>query len=248
MSEIVDMVVEARDSDTAHGIPEPDLSEDNLKKQLCETILLNTDYGRYPGWLQTTLDVLTKEASKYLGPVTGKEVKTAMLEVMGYRSWKEVGDFVRDDECEDFFNFLKKWAKKIKAPLKEDLDFIDGNGIGHNKLFNERVKVTLEQAFDAKYYFKARRPLDFAIDIGLDITSSANQIHPGHYSYPAGHGTKFFTSVEVLLSVYELTAEQRKMAVLAAIVAAMARCALGIHFPQDNCAGGFLTTLDEFAV
>lgn len=238
------MTIEARDSQTAHNVPAPNLEDKNLSEQLQEAIQLNQD-ATQEGWRETTLEIL----KKYIPfSVSNEEIKKAVFDVTGHKGWNEVSKFVVDDECLEFFNMALKYCKKQGQKHTRNKDFIDGSGIGYVKTYTSRLKKTLEQAFDAKYFYKTPRPLVYALENfnGLDLSKVANAIHPGHWAYPAGHGTKFLTAVEVLRNVFHLDNDCSRAIFIAAAVEAMGRSGSLIHYPQDNLAGGYLTTLKEF--
>lgn len=247
MSSLPEMTVELRTSTTAHSVPPPVTTTENMCAELTKAIILNNDgKGSGDNWPSTTTDILI-EYNKLNPPPTAREIRNAVREVLGFSSWASLSKFVVDDMCLDFFNLCLGYLVRIGAEHKEDLDFIDGFGIGYAKTYIERLKVTLEQAFDAKYFYQVRRPLVYSLeenDVPLDKV--ANAIHPGHWSYPAGHGTKFFTTVEVLNDIFNLTPQQYRYLFIAAHTAAMGRSGNLIHYPVDNDAGAYLTTLAEY--
>lgn len=241
------MDVEVRVSTTAHTVPVPDESLANMCSELTKAIKLNKDgQGSGDPWPSQTL-LIIMEYCKLTTTPTPREIRDAVRDVLGFNSWAKLSKFVVDDMCLDFFNLCLRYLIRVGAEHKNDLDFIDGSGIGYVKTYIERLKVTLEQAFDAKYFYQVKRPLVFALeDRDLDLVSTANAIHPGHWSYPAGHGTKFFTAVEVLNDIFNLTTQQYRSLFIAAHTAAMGRSGNLIHYPVDNDAGGYLTTLPEY--
>lgn len=242
-----DMTVETRVSTTAHTVPAPNVTVPFLCEQLEIATILNDEAKNGPRWPAYTLNFLSTSCKLAVKP-TPNEIKNAMAQVMRYGSWKEAVVFVQDDMCADFFNKCVQYLVRIGAEHTNALDFIDGAGIGYNGTYLTRLKVTLEQAFDAKYFYQVKRPLVFSLDNNnMDLSRIANAIHPGHWSYPAGHGTKFFTAVEVLSQVFNLTTQQYRNLFIAAHVCAHGRSGNLIHYPVDNDAGGYLTTLPEFS-
>lgn len=242
-----EMTVESRTSTTAHTVPPPDQSSANMHNELTKTIILNKD-GQGSGdlWPSSTISILI-EYCKLTVPPNSREIRDSVREVLGFNSWAKLSRFVVDDMCLDFFNLCLRYLIRVNAEHKNDLDFIDGSGIGYAKIYIDRLKVTLEQAFDAKYYYQIKRPLVYAIDeLNLNLISTANAIHPGHWSYPAGHGTKFFTAVEVFNDIFNLTSQQYRYLFIAAHCAAMGRSGNLIHYPMDNDGGAYLTTLPEY--
>lgn len=207
---------------------------------------MNHEAKNGPAWPETTVSILINTCRLNPKP-TERELALAVSQVTKFNSWRTITRFVVDDMCADFFNLCLSYLIREKATLKNDDGFIDGTGIGYLRIYLDRLKVTLEKAFDAKYYYQVKRPLVFSRDENhVDLSHIANAIHPGHWSYPAGHGTKFFTAVEVLRDVFILTTQQYRNLYIAAHVAAQGRAGNLIHYPQDNDAGGFLTELPEF--
>ncbi len=244
-----EMNVEKRESNTAHGIPEPNLTPTKITMELEKTMILNEqakvdDPLEVKMWQDETLDIL----AEYIPfAVEHREIRTAVSNVMDMSSWKEVSEFVQDDECLEFFNMLLRYCKSEGQKHQREKDFIDGSGIGYVNAYTRRLKRTLEQCFDAKYYYKTPRPLVYIEEkFGLNLSLIANHVHPGHWSYPAGHGTKFLTAVEVINDVFHLDKRCYREALIAACVASMGRSGSLIHYPMDNLAGGVLTTLKEF--
>ena len=239
------MNVESRLSTTAHGIPAPDMSEVARCKELSDAITLN-NYAKSSGWAPDVDRILIEYCPiEYVGE---GEIPKAVSEVLGFNSWMALSRYVIDDRCDDLFNLLLRYLIKKGIPHSENLGFIDGDGIGYTKRYIERLKTTLEMCFDAKYFYRTPRPLVYAKDkLNLDLVGIANAIHPGHWSYPAGHGTKFFTAVEVVDEIFQIPDDIRRKIFLAAYAGAMGRSGSLIHYPGDNTAGGVLTTLPEFA-
>lgn len=242
------MTVEKRDSTTAHGLkPFPVDDVAFRTKQLEEAIILNAAAGKgyMDSWSDETISILKKYIP--LPFLTKKKIEDAVAEVMDMYSWREVSEFVVDDECSEFYNMALKFCKKSGAKHVTDHGFIDGTGIGYGDEYLHTLKGTIEKCFDAKYFYDVRRPLEWAFDeLGLDLSSIANAIHPGHFSYPAGHGTKFLTCVDVLRKVFKLSRTNYRKLLIAACVASMGRSGSLIHYPVDNLAGGYFTDLKEF--
>ena len=244
-----EMNVEKRNPRTAHGVSEPNLTPTKMSKELEYTLVLN-EQAKVDSpfsnqmWQQETLEILTEYIPIELEL---NEIPTAVAQVMDMSTWKEVSEFVQEDECLEFFNMALTYCKKEGQQHKRAKDFIDGSGIGYVKTYTTRLKTTLEKCFDAKYFYKTKRPLEYIYDeYGMNLSVVANHIHPGHWSYPAGHGTKFLTAVEVLNDVFHLDKNCYRQLFIAACVASMGRTGNLIHYPQDNLAGGTLTTLKEF--
>jgi len=232
------MIVEKRESTTAHGVPAPDVSKENLNKELQLAIQLNQDVWK-SDWEETTLDIL-KEYCEI--EVTHAELKDSVEMVMGHTSWKDCVVFVQEDMCTEFFNKALHYCLKEGQVHKKDKGFIDGSGIGYIKEYLKDLKPALEKVFDVKYFYKLDRPLVWALNQGIDLTRVANFIHPGHFSFKAGHSTKFHQAVATLDSIFHLDKNCKKTLFIAAHVEAMARSGNLIHFPMDNVGVEILLT------
>lgn len=239
MDNLPEMTVEKRESTTAHAVPAPIFDR---KMELQKTIELN-HYANFEGWHGGVIEILRQYIPN---PTSYNHITTSVMNVTGFRSWREVVVFVQDDMCLEFFNMALQYCLREGQAHKKEKGFIDGSGIGYVKTYTKRLKTTLEQCFDAKYFYQEKRPLSFALDQGLNLSNIANHIHPGHWSYPAGHGTKFLTAVEVLNDIFHLDSNCYKSLLTAASVCSMGRSGSLIHYPSDNLAGGALTTLKEF--
>ena len=242
--DLPEMTVESRESDKSHGIQAPDLSDANMEVQVSETCLLNQLAIRNNGKrTHQTTNILRK----YIPVETDHhEIIQAVEAVSWYKTRWEVSKFVIDDMCSEWFNKALKYVLKKWQKHKESLGFIDGSGIWYLEAYRDRLKVTLEKCFDAKYFYKVKRPLEHLRDKWVKIESLANAIHPWHRSYPAWHGTKFLTAVEVLNDVFHLDSECYKILLIDACVNSMWRSWNLIHYPMDNLAWWVLTTLKEF--
>ena len=235
------MTIEKRNSRTAHGIPSWDPKK--TKSDLEEVIYLNQD-GKSNFWPDRVTQILDDHI-----PVDMKhfEIPSIVSYVTGLESWGAVVEFVQEDMCLEFFNMALAYCLREGQVHQEEKDFIDGSGIGYVRFYTDRLKVTLEKCFDAKYYYNRPRPLEYLRDtLKLDLTPTANYIHPGHPSYPAGHGTKFLTAVEVLNDIFHLDKDCYRQLFIAACVCAHGRSGNLIHYLADNLAGGHLTKLKEF--
>lgn len=250
MNKLPEMTVEARESTTAHGINPPNTQASYLDQDIQEVILLN-EYAKTLNSDHKAWEILANHLPFI---VTPDEIDSAVIDFgdktkNNLHFWSEICVWVRDDMCAEFFNMALKYCLAEGQKHKAEKDFIDGSGIGYLRKYTNRLKKTLEEAFDAKYFFKLPRPLEYLRDnkgFGL-MSLAANHIHPGHWSYPAGHGTKFLTAVEVLDDVFHLDQKCYRNLLIVACVYAHGRSGNLIHFLQDNLAGGQLTDLKEFA-
>jgi len=232
-----DMTVEKRVSNKAWGIPPP---EEKRALQMQESIILN-EAAKVGGWSVEVEAILHHYFDH------GVDISESVEAVTGFKSWRDLSIFVQDDMCSEFFNMALKYCLREGQKHKVEKGFIDGTGIGYLKSYITKLKPALERCFDAKYFYKMKRPLEYIRDeFGMDLSVVANHIHPGHWSYPAGHGTKFLVAVEVLNDVFHLDAICYRTLLTAACAGAMGRTGNLIHDPQDNLAGGHLTSLKEF--
>lgn len=241
------MTVESRVSITGHTVPVPDTTDVNLCNQLELTIVLNSEAKfKTPRWSPNTLKIL-RDTCKLLSPPTDAEIASSVRDVLHFDNWCDLSHWITLDACTEYWNMLIVYVTKNSIPEVIPSGFIDGRAVGYGKQYLDRLKITLEQCFDAKYFYNVPRPLEFArYSRDTDLSNIANAIHPGHPSYPAGHGTKFFTALEVINSVYILTPAHYRKLYIATHTAAMGRSGNLIHYPMDNDAGGYLTTLPEF--
>ena len=256
MIKFPEMTVEKRESDTSHGLRAPlDINSSEYQEQLSDAIELcqgakaPANQEVFLDWHQDVINILDKYA------VEGVKDYAHALSKFGFDSWAECVEFVMNDNCDDFASIVLKWTQLNKIPHKNNLGFIDGDGIGFKRRYIDRLgrksgsRGTLEKAFDAKYFFEQPRPLEvLSKKIGLRAaTCIANYIHPGHYAYPAGHGAKFFEVVDLVRDTWELTPEQDSMLLTAAYTLSMGRSGGFVHTAEENLASGYLAGLPEFS-
>ena len=225
-----EMVVEKRVSTKNWGITAPDTSTENLNKELQLAIQLNQDVWT-SDWEESTLkilhDYLPEKPEDY-------EIVDSVKAVMGHDSWKEVSIFVQNDMCTDFFNRALEYCLKEGQAHTRDKGFIDGSGIGYMNIYLRDLKPALEKIFDVKYFYQLQRPLEWGLSQGIDLRRVANYIHPGHFSYKAGHKTKFAQAVKTLDKIFRLDTKCRRVLQIAEGVEAMGRSGNLIHYPMDN--------------
>ena len=253
------MTVEQRESETAHGLnPPPSVRSKEFKRQLSDMLMLCQ--GAKSSANRQEPDAWPAEVLGILHDYSPFEVSNIppTLKKFGFGSWAEAVEFVMDDECVEFWLLVCKYAKAEKLDFQKDRDFIDGAGTGIYRRYlralsnkGEGERGSLEKAFDAKYHFRYERPLvHLTEEFGEDAACLVNYVHPGHWSYPAGHGAKFFTAVKVARETWDLEGREEvndTEILTAAYVLAMARSGGGVHFPIDNIASGYLSGLPEFA-
>lgn len=258
-----EMTVEKREPKSAHRVPEPDLSPQNMSEQIQDAIQLNEDAKLYKvrellyrevdknleplAWPKTTTDILIKYISQYVPDVTREEIIEVSKNVIGCNGIDQVARWVQDDMCSEFFNRTLRYCLKEQQKHKRDKDFIDGSGIGYLQLYTHNLKSNIEKAFDAKYFYKVIRPLEWIwLKYGMDLTKVANKINPGHFSFGQGHSCKSFTAVETLNETFHLDNLCYRAIFIAACVFGHGRDANLIHYPMDTYASGYTTTLKEF--
>lgn len=241
------MTVEQRTSTTAHGLPSPTQEGTNeYKEQLNDTVHL-ASHNQDRNWDPEVVEILNKY---YPVTIPSRNISTIISE-FGYNNWKSVCDFVRDDECVEFGLKMAEYMKRKGISVKQDLDFIDGTGVGFYSGLTTKLKEILEKGFDAKYYYhinsSTQRPLEFLLDTtGSDFSCIADYVHPGHPRYPAGHSCKFYGTVEHFVEYYNITEEQKAEMIYIAYVFSMGRSGILVHLPEDNITplASFTTLLD----
>lgn len=244
-----EMTVElnSKRKDTNHGIKPPSVegSEEYLI-QLQDTIYL-CEQTKFNGFTQLTKDILYKYAPIEL---IGIEIENLFESFNKYakifNSWSDVCNFVKDDECLHYAIYKFAWYKQLGLELKKDKGFIDGTGTGIYSSYTQRTDYALEEMFDIKHHYKARRPLEYIYDkTKIDMSPMASYIHPGHYRYGAGHGVKFFETTDVGADWYELDI-YRMWSIFLDYILAMGRSGILVHLPEDNLVSGAVCDLPEF--
>lgn len=239
-----EMTVEKRVG-KSHGLKAPSvIGSDEYKKQLQDVVHLCTD-TKHSGYTDRVQRILWHYA-----PV--KPVDTDITELMtefGHPNWADACEFVKDDECIEFFTMLVKFLKKRGVPYRKNRDFIDEGGFGVYRRYIDRAERTLEQAFDEKYFWEESRPLEDIFNAtGVDFSGMADYVHPGHYRYPAGHGAKFYEAADHACDAFAIPKDSnlRKIVIFIAYVEAMGRSGILVHLIEDNVAPGYLADLPEF--
>lgn len=248
MIKLPEMTVEKRNSQTAHGLRRPSLPGSDIFEQQLRHVLEFVEAAKMTAGYPTELLDMYSD----IRPLTLSY--SSALESFGFSSWKQCVVFVKDDECNEFFVRVAKWAKSegIEFQKHAELEgFIDGGGLGIHNHYLKITKEILEKGFDAKYYYhkmlKTKRPLEHYLDrLGFVCPALFNYVHPGHPRYPAGHSCKFFAALVAAESIWKLSRRQRTVIMVAAYVLSMARSGGGVHLPEDNLAGGYLAGVPEF--
>ena len=258
------MTVEKRNPTTAHRVPKPDTSQENMSAQIQDALQLNEDAKLYEvrekmyeavdielrplAWKRTTLDILVKYISEYVPDIDADEIPFIAEDVLNVNGFDELSRWVQDDMCAEVFNRMLKYCLTEQQKHVRSRDFIDGSGIGYLQVFTRNLKTNIEKTFDAKYFYKVMRPLEYIYkEYGMDLTKVANKVNPGHWSYGQGHSTKSFTAVQTLAEVFHLDRKCYRSLFVAACLFGHGRDGNLIHYPMDTYASGFNTTLKEFA-
>lgn len=238
-----EMTVEKRASTTAHNLKPPTVEgTKEYKKQLQDTIELCENKDTF-FWANEVLVVLNKYSPVDIGEIRVRD----LMEEFGFESWKSVCDFVRNDECVEFMVRVAKYCKNKGFAVRKDRGFINGEGFGLYRRYEDRASAVMEKGFDAKWFFKAKRPLEILKEnTGVDFSCASNYVHPPHHRYPAGHCIKFYEAIDTALDTWAIPNEERVNLIFAAYVVSMGRSGLLVHLPEDNIAGGALTGLKEF--
>lgn len=261
---IPEMTVEERSSTTPHRVPEPDLSDANMAVQLRDATQLNHDAAQLielrrclqedlerqigeAAWPQSTLDILRRHISTLVPDVMDDEIIYAAEVVLQCKDIGQLASWVQDDQCSEVFNRMLAHCVRENQPHRTDEGFIDGSGIGYLRHYVNALKISLEKTFDAKWYYKVVRPIEWLwTKSKFDMTPVVNAINPGHWSNPQGHATKSFTALEVLRYVFTLESGCNRQLLIAACLFGHGRDANFIHYPMDTYASGYNTGLDEF--
>lgn len=257
------MTVEKRISRTPHRVPKPLTDKELIAEQIQDTLQLNNDAKIYEvrellykeiddklaplAWKPSTLNILKKHIGVFFPDITDEEIISISKDVLKVNGFDELSRWVQDDMCSEVFNRMLRYCINDEQTHTIEKGFIDGSGIGYLSLFIKNLKINIEKTFDAKYYYKGERPLKYILDVyGMDLTLMANEIHPGHYTYPQGHSTKSLTAVQTLAQVFKLDPTCYRKLLIAAFLFGHGRDGNLIHKPEDTYAAGFNTTLKEF--
>jgi len=257
------MTIERREG-AAHRVPPPDLSEGNMGVQIAHTIQLNQDAAKLiktravlqaalerqlagDAWPKQSLKILVIHISQWVPDVTGEDIVDACREVLRVNDLGQLAALVQDDMCSEFFNRSLSYCLREGQAHKKAKGFIDGSGIGYLKRYVADAKDVLEKVFDAKWHYKAPRPLAYMLERGTDLTAVANAINPGHHSYPQGHEGKALAALQTHRATFNLDTFCDRAILIAALAFGHGRDANLIHIPQDTGASGYCTDLKEWA-
>ena len=162
-----------------------------------------------------------------------------LLKTAGVRKYDPLSAarLVEMDDPVDVGIHLFKELRKRGIPLKNQYNHIPfvEEFVRFIKVLSERLEAILIKAFEAKYYFGLERPETY-LEIDGDIITDAVDGAPNHFSYPAGHGSVFAETFNVLDEFFDM--DEMAAYVLDALwQGAHYRTLLGVHYPQDNTAG-----------
>lgn len=252
-----DMVVEKRDVNNKHWLHDPILPWDEWYEQQLQSFLTLME-GSKKSWrseqVLKELDLYLPESLKKHSHRIPEIFNMFVVKPYSIIDWEDAVEFVKDDECIEFFTLLMKWTKKVKLQRKKDDWFIDWWGTWDYERYLDRLNRkweslwTLEKAFDAKYTFKMYRPIiEMSERMGIDMTPCMPYMHPGHWAFPAGHWAKFFEAIQYIMDTFVCTEETKEILVVYAYVMSMARTGWWVHLPQDNYASAYLAWIKDFS-
>lgn len=224
------MTVEQREGKN-HGLVPPTLPGDpKFAENLGEVIILCQE-TKEEGFSPKVKEIITKYSDR--------ELDYSMLEDLGY-DWDSLVQFVKDDKCIEAGLVCHKYVTDVmKLEPKTDRDFIDGEGgIGFYDRLVDRQKRVLEKAFNCKWKFKAKRPLQHLRDYMGEEAARRCVVyqHPGHWAYPAGHAAKFAATYDAFCDSYKVDDINDTKIFTTLFVAGCARSGGGVHFMEDNVA------------
>lgn len=261
--ELPEMIVEKRNSTTAHRVPAPNTDPEFLAGQIQDALQLNNDAKVYEfrellmaevhkrmeplAWKKTTTDILIKNLKPFVSDITREEIIKSVKDVFGLNGFDELARWVQDDMCSEVFNRMLKYCLKEGQPHKREKGFVDGSGIGYLNLFRKNLKVNIEKTFDTKWFYKVERPLEYIQKTyGMDLSLLANKIHPGHWSYVQGHQTKSLTAVQTCRECFNLDSKCDRALFIAGMLFGAGRDGNLIHIWPDSANAGYNTELEEF--
>lgn len=240
LKDIPDNIVETREG-KSHGlkVPTPITGDD-----IADLIILCDSYhlpGSFNKDIEQTIAAKLPERCR-------KDGFKAILSLIGLDTWRKCVDFVKDDTCIEAGQLVHEWIRSKGIQARENKDFIDdASGIGFYKRLVDNTKEMLEKCFDEKYLHKFPRPLR-VLEEKLGLVSAfciVNYPHPGHYSYPAGHGGKFAAVFKTAKELYDLGEYEDILLTMMAVLAC-ARTGGGVHFLDDNLASFALAGIEGF--
>lgn len=226
-----------------HGVKPPSKPDSpEFKDQMQDTIRLCTEVGR-GDWSPSVISIL----GKYNPTKVPSHMIPEVMKEFGSHSWNQICEFVKDDECIEFYPRLIKFLKKKGLKVNDNIqgDFID-DGVAIYTRYLQDLEKTSKKAFDVKYFYAEERPLEILFNqSGVDFSWMANYTHPGHYRYIAQHYNKFATGVESAKREFEVSPHFAELMELIAWVEGMGRSGILVHLPEDNTNGRHISNLTE---
>lgn len=165
------------------------------------------------------------------------------LKSAGVRKYEPItaGRLVEMDDPIDVGIHLFKELRAANVPLKNSYNwqpFVE-EYVRFIRVLSERLESILVKAFEAKYYFGLERPETF-LEIDGDIITDSKGGAPKHFAYPAGHGSVFAETYNVIKEFFDMDTQVNLEILDALYQGAQYRTMLGVHWPQDNHAGFIL--------
>lgn len=166
-----------------------------------------------------------------------------LLAGMGWYSWRDLVDFVRDDECVEFYTRVSKYLRTRGYEERKDRDFIDGFGVGQYIRFTDRLKRSMEKIFDEKNLHDRLRPSQsLGAKLGFEPRCFEIYPHPDHGEYPTGHAGKMFEGAEAAADGWDIHLYLEYTIWKAAWWVSASRTGSPVHYIGSNGASLSLTT------
>lgn len=218
-----------------HGVKPPSIvGSPEFQEQMQDSIRLCTGVSR-GSWNPDVLRILDKYNPT---DVPVQDIRSLMAD-FGHHSWGSICHFVKYDECIEFYPKLIKYAKKVGLKINDGIegDFSD-DSISIYKRYLKELERTTKKAFDVKYFYESERLLVTLFkQTGVDFSSMAGYVHPGHFRYIAQHANKFFTGVEMIKKEYTSSPHFDELFECIAWVESMGRTGILVHLIEDNYNG-----------
>lgn len=138
---------------------------------------------------------------------------------------------------------LQSWAN-VKDWTPNYINFLESVPYVQENM-TDGIKLWLNKAFEAKYYFWLQRPEEIAKQ--WKFMTAYPEWCPNHPSFPAGHWAAVaWWSRRVIESFEKLTDEQLKQVLDTVYIWAMARSLAWVHHAIDNVAWIIVWWLDKY--
>lgn len=230
-----------------HNVPAPIYpGDEGFKEQVSDYLLMCQEAKLDDSVRKNQWTDRLEESLRRHWPFESRMVEPRIaMNCVGLNSWRETSIWVKDDKCPEMFTRMVDYCRKSGIPVRENMDFIDGQGIGWYQAYLNMLKTHLEKAFDAKWHYKLLRPEEFFRQMfGTDCVIIYNQ--PGHCAYPQGHGTKFYCAYMMIKRIFDLDAVDPihdNILLTAAYAGSQGRCGGGVHWPQDTVGSAHVCNL-----